>query len=113
MRFAPMGAISRFIPYPVSRAFTKGIAILILSSQIKNFFGLEVENLPVDFAGKLGVLAANLPSIHWPTAAFAAASVVLIAAWPQRLSRFVPGAMAGLILATVIAAAFGLHERWG
>jgi SulP family sulfate permease len=113
MGFARLGAIIRFIPYPVSRAFTKGIALLILSSQIKNFFGLAVDQMPVDFAGKIAVFAAHLPAIHWPTAAFALASVVLIAGWPQRLSRFVPGALAGLVLATIVAATFGLHERWG
>ena len=40
MGLARMGSVIRFIPYPVSRAFTKGIAILILASQIKSFFGL-------------------------------------------------------------------------
>jgi SulP family sulfate permease len=43
MGFARFGSVIRFIPYPVSRAFTKGIAVLILSSQIKNFFGLNIE----------------------------------------------------------------------
>jgi hypothetical protein len=67
MGFARLGSIIRFIPSPVSRAFTKGIAILILSSQIKNFFGLTVEKLPVDFVGKLQVLGGNLDGIHWAT----------------------------------------------
>jgi len=112
MGFAKMGSIIRFIPYPVSRAFTKGIAILILSSQIKNFFGLNVEKMPVDFVGKMQVLMSHLDAIHWPTVALGVASVFLMGFWPKRLSRFVPGTMAGLICATVVVAAFGLHDRF-
>ena len=113
MGFAKMGSIIRFIPYPVSRAFTKGIAVLILSSQIRNFVGLKVEKMPVDFVGKIQILAENLPAVHWPTIGLAVVSVALIGLWPARLSRYVPGAMAGLVIATAAAAGWGLHEQWG
>ncbi|MFZ5496640.1 MAG: SulP family inorganic anion transporter [Verrucomicrobiota bacterium] len=112
MGFARMGSIIRYIPYPVSRAFTKGIAILILGSQIKNFLGLAVERMPVDFPGKLKVFASHLDAIHWPTAGLGVAVVVLIALWPARFSRLLPGPMVGLVAATVAVAAFGLHDRW-
>jgi len=113
MGFARLGTIIRFIPYPVSRAFTKGIAILILSSQIKNFFGLNVEKLPVDFVGKIKLLVLHLDAVHWPTVGLAVASVLLIGLWPARLSRHVPGAMVGLIAGTATVALLGAHELWG
>jgi SulP family sulfate permease len=112
MGFARLGSIIRFIPYPVSRAFTKGIAILILSSQIKNFFGLDVEKMPVDFVGKIQTLAAHFDTIHLPTLGLSVVSVAVIGLWPARLSRFVPGAMVGLALATAVVAGLGLHDRW-
>jgi len=112
MGLAKMGSIIRFIPYPVSRAFTKGIAVLILSSQIKNFFGLQVEKMPVDFLGKIQVLVGHLDGIHWPTVALGVASVAFMGLWPKRLQRFVPGTMVGLICATIVVAVFGLHDRW-
>lgn len=112
MGLARMGSIIRYIPYPVSRAFTKGIAILILSSQIKNFLGLNVAQMPVDFTGKLRVLSLHLDAIHWPTAGLGVAVVVLIALWPGRLSRLLPGPMVGLVVGTAVVAAFGLHDRW-
>ena len=111
MGLAKMGSIIRFIPYPVSRAFTKGIAVLILSSQIKNFFGLKVDKMPVDFVGKIQVLAGHLDGINWPTVAVGVASLALMGLWPKRLQRFVPGTMVGLIVATVVVAVFGLHDR--
>ena len=113
MGFARLGSIIRFIPYPVSRAFTKGIAILILSSQIKNFLGLPVAKLPVDFVGKIRLLATHLDSIHWPTAALAVVSVAMIGLWPARLSRHVPGAMVALVVGVAAAAGLGLHQYWG
>jgi SulP family sulfate permease len=112
MGFARMGSVIRFIPYPVSRAFTKGIAILILASQIKNFFGLNAEKSPVEFTGKITMLATHLGSIHWPTVALGLASIAMIGLWPKRLSRFVPGSVVGLVCATVVAAVFGFHDRW-
>lgn len=112
MGFARLGSIIRFIPYPVSRAFTKGIAILILSSQIKSFFGLAVDKMPVDFIGKIQVLAAHLDAVHWQTVGLSIASVAVIGWWPARLSRYVPGAMVGLVIATVVVGVFGLQDKW-
>jgi SulP family sulfate permease len=112
MGFARMGSIIRFIPYPVSRAFTKGIAVLILSSQMKNFFGLGVDRMPVDFVGKLQVFGRHLDAIHPPTVALGIGSVALMGLWPKRLARFVPGTMVGVIVATIAVAVSGLHERF-
>lgn len=113
MGFARMGSIIRFIPHPVSRAFTTGIAVLILSSQLKNFFGLPVDSVPVDFVGKLQMLESHLRTIHLPTVIVALASVLMVGLWPRRLSIYVPGAMVGLIFSTVVVGAFGLQTRLG
>ena len=113
MGLARVGATNRFIPYPVSRAFTKGIAVLVLSSQIRSFFGLQVDAMPVDFVGKLQVLAAQSGALHLPTILLAVGAVLLIALWPARLSRFVPGPMVGLLVATIVAVSFDLHGRFG
>jgi len=111
MGFARLGSVIRFIPYPVSRAFTMGIAVLILSSQLKNFLGLRVDKLPVDFIGKLQLLATHLDGIHAPTVALGLASLAIMGFWPTRLSRYVPGTMVGLVCATVVVSAFGLQDR--
>ncbi len=101
MGAARLGSIIRFMPYPVSRAFTKGIAVLILSTQIKFFFGLSAE-MPAAFVGKLQVLFANLGVIHWPTVVLGIVSVALIGLWPAKLARLVPGSMVGLVVLTIV-----------
>lgn len=113
MGLARMGSIIRFIPYPVSRAFTKGIAVLILSSQIKTFFGLPVDQMPVDFVGKMAMLGSHLGSFHWPTVGLSVASVAMIGLWPTRLARLIPGSMAGLVVATLATVVFGFNQHLG
>src|SRR6267154_2891658 len=91
MGFAKLGMMFKFIPYPVTVGFTSGIAVLIFSTQIKDFFGLQLEQdkpLPADFVDKMLVFASHLQTIHWPTLALAVFSLVLIITWPRKLARW-------------------------
>jgi SulP family sulfate permease len=87
-----IGTYIKYIPQPVITGFTSGIAIIIASSQIKDFLGLPVEKVPGDFFPKLEVLGAALPQTSFPTLAVAAGSLAVIVlirryrpAWPQFL----------------------------
>src|SRR5882762_10472269 len=107
MGFARLGTMIKFIPYPVTVGFTSGIAVLIFSTQIKDFFGLQLSNpMPADFIGKLQVFATHLQSIHWPTLALAGLSIAIILAWPKKLARWVPGSIVALLIGTVLAVLF-------
>jgi SulP family sulfate permease len=101
---ARMGTMIKFIPYPVTVGFTSGIAVLILSTQIKDFFGLNLDkSMPADFAGKIEVLVNHLNAIHWPTLGLAVISLVIIKAWPKKWARWLPGSMVALIFGTALA----------
>lgn len=103
MGFARMGAMIKFIPYPVTMGFTCGIAALIFSTQIKDFFGLQTtEALPAEFMPKMLALAKALGTTHWPTLILAAVSTATIFAWPKRLGRWVPGSIIALIGGTLL-----------
>src|SRR6266487_798949 len=56
---ARMGTMIKYIPYPVTMGFTSGIAVLIFTTQIKDFFGLKVEKVPSEFIEKMRVLAEH------------------------------------------------------
>src|SRR5438105_7458993 len=73
--FARLGTMIKFIPYPVTMGFTSGIAVLIFSTQIKDFFGLKTPALPSEFLEKMRILAEHFGTIQWPTVALAAASL--------------------------------------
>ena len=106
MGVARMGTMIKYIPYPVTMGFTSGIAVLILSTQIKDFLGLHVEKVPSEFIGKMQVLGENLGSMHWPTFGLAAASLAVILSWPKSWQRRVPGSIVALVLGTATVALF-------
>jgi len=113
MGFARMGTMIKFIPYPVTMGFTCGIAVLIFSTQIRDFLGLNVEKVPADFVEKVIALGAHLNSIQWPTALLALGSVVVIMAWPKRLAKRVPGSIVALVVGTSLVMVFGLDSKLG
>src|SRR5436190_2104828 len=86
MGFAQMGTMIKYIPYPVTTGFTSGIAVLILSTQIKDFFGLKVAKVPPDFVEKVRVLGGHFSTLQWPTLLLAFGSLLLIALWPKKLA---------------------------
>jgi SulP family sulfate permease len=107
MGFAKLGTMIKYIPYPVTVGFTSGIAILIFSTQIKDFFGLQLSNpMPSDFIGKIQVFAMHLQLIHWPTLAVAGLSTAIIFTWPKKLARWVPGSIVSVIVGTVLVVLF-------
>ena len=112
MALGRLGQVIRFIPFPVNRAFTNGIACLILGSQLKSFLGLRGGDLPTELPAKIIWVIGHPAAIHAPTVALAVGSLLVVLFWPERLARWVPGPMAGLVLAATVVAGFGLAERW-
>jgi SulP family sulfate permease len=108
MGLARMGTMIKFIPYPVTMGFTSGIAVLIFSTQIKDFFGLQVEKVPSEFVEKMTVLAEHIGTVQWPALALAAVSLGIILFWPKSWQRRVPGSIVALVLGTVVVALFKL-----
>ena len=110
MGAARLGTMIKFIPYPVTMGFTSGIAVLIFSTQIKDFFGLSIEKVPSDFIEKMRSLGEHAGTFQWPTLALAAASLAIILFWPKTWQRRVPGSIVALVLGTVAVVLFpGLH----
>jgi len=108
MGIARMGTMIKYIPYPVTMGFTSGIAVLIFSTQIKDFLGLRVEKVPSEFIEKMKALAEHISTIQWPTFCLAAASLAIILFWPKKWQRRVPGSIAALVLGTMAVALFSL-----
>ena len=106
-----LGTLIKFIPYPVVTGFTSGIAIIIMSTQIRDFFGLQ-NKLPPDFIGKLQMLAQNFQP-NWPTVILATLATLAIWFWPQKIGRHVPGSIVIVILAAAASVFFHLNEKFG
>jgi SulP family sulfate permease len=102
MGLAGLGSWIRFIPVSVVRGFTKGIAVLILLSQVKEFLGLSIGELPADFGSRLVALWQGLPSTNPHSVALGTGCVLLIVLWPKRW-RALPSPVVALVAGTLVA----------
>ena len=107
MGLARIGSWIRFVPVSVITGFTKGIALLIMLSQAKDFLGLTTPALPPEFFGKLQVLWQALPTMNFESVALALACLLLIVFWPKPW-RVVPSPIVALIVGTCAATLLGL-----
>ena len=110
MGAARLGTMIKFIPYPVTMGFTSGIAVLIFSTQIKDFFGLNMDKVPSEFVKKMRALFEHAGTFQSPTLALAAASLAIIIFWPKSWHRRVPGSIVALVLGTVAVAFLHLDD---
>lgn len=95
-----LGTVIKFIPYPIVVGFTAGIALTIFSTQINDFFGLGLSNVPSEFIPKWGVYFQNFDKIDWGTVAVGIVSLLIIILTPK-ISKKLPGALIAIIVVTV------------
>lgn len=106
MGLARLGSVIKFIPHPLIIGFTSGIALIIFSSQMKDFFGLQMGDIPADFINKWESYFANFRSANIYAFLIAAATVLIVFLWPKITHR-IPGSLIAIILTT--AAVHLLH----
>jgi len=116
-----LGTLIRFIPVAVVIGFTNGIAVLIMVSQLKDFFGLQVKAMPADFFGILRTLNDSLGTLNGEALGLALACLVVLAFWQLALPRLanampstknfatIPGSIVVLVGATIAANMMGLE----
>lgn len=102
---ARLGNLLKFIPYSLIVGFTSGIALIIFSSQINDFFGLHITKVPADFIDKWKVYFENFGKVNWYAIAIAVGTI-LITLYFQKLIKKIPGSIIAIILSTVIVKVF-------
>ncbi|MGH8045941.1 MAG: SulP family inorganic anion transporter, partial [Chthoniobacterales bacterium] len=96
-----MGALLRFIPYPVVAGFTSGIAVIIFTAQLNDAMGLGLK-MPQHIPQQLLALAGHLGAVQWQALAISVATFAIISLWP-RLTRAVPAAIVAVVLTSLLA----------
>ena len=116
-----LGTLIRFIPVAVVIGFTNGIAVLIMLSQLKDFFGLQVTAMPADFFGILHTLSASISTYNGEALGLAMACLAILVFWQLLLPRLaltmpstksfatIPGSIVVLVGATVASQMMGLE----
>ncbi|MNE03998.1 C4-dicarboxylic acid transporter DauA [compost metagenome] len=106
MGMARLGRLIEYIPPSVTLGFTGGIAIVIATLQIKDFFGLTVAEMPETYVGKVEALALALPSWQWGDTLVGVATLAVLLLWP-RLRLPVPGHLPAVLVG--VGLGVGLH----
>ncbi len=107
MGFAKLGSVIKFIPHPLIVGFTSGIALIIFSSQMKDFFGLPMEQMPADFTDKWRAVFENFSGINWAATGIAVFTVLLTYFSPVFSSK-IPGSLFAIIISTFAVQYFQL-----
>ena len=116
-----LGTLIRFIPVAVVIGFTNGIAVLIMVSQLKDFFGLQVKAMPADFFGILHTLSDNMGTLNGEALGLAVVCLAVLAFWQLALPHLgntmpttkkfstIPGSIVVLVGATMASRMMGLE----
>lgn len=96
-----LGAVIKFIPYPIIVGFTSGIAVTIFTTQIADIFGLDFggEAVPGDFIGKWIMYFRHFDTVNWWNASVTTVSVAIIALSPK-ISKKIPGSLIAIVVVT-------------
>lgn len=108
MGLSGLGSAVRFIPRPVTIGFTNGIAVLIASTQIKDFFGLTLDDVPSEFTPRLIALAKSAGTFSIPAIVVSLVTLAIVLLWP-RVTKKVPGTIIALLLTTLVCALVGIE----
>ena len=107
MGFAQFGSLIKFIPYTVIVGFTSGISVIIFSSQIKDFLGLDIATVPADFIGKWSAYGHKFSTLDPASVMIGMLALLIIIFWPK-VSRKVPGSLIAIVVTTMIVRYFHL-----
>jgi SulP family sulfate permease len=102
-----LGALIKYIPYPVIAGFTSGIAVIIFVGQLKEMLGLQVP-LPLNALEQLAAIASHVTQMRWQALVIGAFTVAMILFWPKRW-RAIPASIFAVIAGTVIARSVGFN----
>ncbi len=99
MGLVRLGSIIKFIPYPLITGFTSGIALIIFSSEVKDFLGLKMGAVPADFLDKWVSFIQNIKTVDIYTILIGASTIAIIILWPK-ITHKIPGSLIAILLTT-------------
>ncbi len=107
MGIAKLGNVIKFIPYPLIVGFTTGIAVIIFSSQVKDFLGLKMGSVPADFISKWGSYGHHVSSVNVYAAGIGLFTLIVTLFW-SKITHKVPGSLIAIIVTTLAVRYFNL-----
>ena len=100
MGLLKFGSLIKYIPQTITIGFTAGIAVTLMSTQVKDLFGLQINNVPAEFFEKLKSYLVNIGTLNVWSLLIGVLCIIIIVYWP-RINKTIPGSMIALIIATI------------
>jgi len=94
------GSLIKYIPQTITIGFTAGIAVTLMSTQVKDFFGLQINNVPAEFFSKWKSYLVNIGALNQWSLVIGVVCIIIIVFWPK-INKTIPGSMIALIVATI------------
>jgi len=107
MGFARLGTVIKYIPHSLIVGFTSGIALIIFSSQVKDFLGLSMGDVPADFLEKWKAFFLHIRTINLYAVGVAVATILIIVLWPK-VNKKIPGSLISILITTAAVQFFHL-----
>lgn len=107
MGFLRLGSLLKYIPHPLIVGFTSGIAIIIFSTQIRDFLGLSIEKMPSEFIEKWASYGVHIQSINFIALGIGLLTILITVFLPKITSK-IPGSLAAIIICTLATQLFHL-----
>lgn len=104
---ARLGTMIKYIPYPVTTGFTSGIAVVIFSTQVKDFFGLQMDQVPSEFLPKWYEYFLSFHTVNLAACLIGGASLAALV-YLRRRSPRIPGALIAVVASSLAVALFDL-----
>lgn len=105
-----LGSVIKYIPYPITVGFTSGIALTIFSSQIKDFFGMNIGSVPTGFIDKWNLYFSSFDEIQWMPFIIGAIALAILIIWPK-INKRIPASLISIIVTTALVAIFKLDVQ--
>ncbi len=101
------GALLKYFPHPLIVGFTSGIGLIILSSQIRDAFGLDIENVPAKFIDKWTVYVQHYDTVNFFALGLTIFTILLIT-FSRHITRRIPGSLIAIVVGTLLVKIFDL-----
>ncbi|MEG0307707.1 MAG: SulP family inorganic anion transporter [Clostridium sp.] len=107
MGLLKLGSLIKYVPHTITVGFTSGIAITLLSTQVKDFLGLNIDKVPAEFIAKWQSYLANISSFNLTAILIGIGCILIMVYWPK-INKTIPGSVIVLVVATVVVQLFNL-----
>ncbi|SCI77688.1 Putative sulfate transporter ychM [uncultured Clostridium sp.] len=107
MGLLKFGSLIKYVPQTITVGFTSGIAVTLLTTQLKDFFGFKIKNAPAEFIGKIGSYIQHISTFDIASFLIGIACIFILVYWPK-VNKKIPASIIVLILSTLVVNLFNL-----